>query len=59
MNGSTRSTISAVIKTLNLVSVTGRDNLDMVLGCILALEKTLREEEPVSGILDDHGSADA
>lgn len=44
---SPKDTLRAVINTLNKVSVTGRENMDRLLGSIIALEKALAalEEE--------------
>lgn len=44
MKESTKATLDAVAKTLNKITVQGRENLDMLLGCILAIE---RIDEPV------------
>lgn len=49
MNESVKSTIKAVIQTLDKVAVNGKSNLDMMLGCILALERAIQEEEEVKG----------
>lgn len=38
-------TIKAVINTLNSVTVSGRDNMDRLLGSIIALEKVLARLE--------------
>lgn len=45
MNPETKATIIAVINTLNNVEVHGKNNLDMVLGCILSLEKLCKDGE--------------
>lgn len=37
--------IKAVVQTLNQIEVKGKHNLDMLLGCINALEKTAMEME--------------
>ena len=52
MKESSRKTIEAVLKTLDSVTVHGKNNMDMVLGCILALEKILREEDEPDAVLD-------
>ena len=39
-----KDTIAAVIKTLNQVEVKGKNNMDQLLGCIIALERVLTEE---------------
>ena len=49
MKESTKSLINGVITTLNCVTVNGKSNLDMMLGCILALERAIQEEEEVQG----------
>lgn len=41
--------ILAIINTLNSIDVKGKDNLDKLLGCILALEKILAEQEINNG----------
>ena len=41
-----------VINTLNKIPVSGKDNLDMLLGCILALEEMAQEQE---GEVKDNG----
>lgn len=45
MNESDKSMLSLVINTLNSISVKGKDNLDMLLGSIIALEKLLNGEK--------------
>lgn len=45
MSESDKSMLSLVINTLNSISVKGKDNLDMLLGSILALEKLLNGEK--------------
>lgn len=44
MSRETKQTIDTVIRTLNLISVSGKENLDMLLGSILALEQLLRTD---------------
>lgn len=58
MKDSTRKSIEAVIKTLDSVAVSGKNNLDMQLGCILTLEKVLREEDS-DAVLDSDGNTGA
>lgn len=41
----TSNKIGTVINTLNLVTVSGRKNLEYLLGCIQALEHVARELE--------------
>lgn len=43
MNESTKQTIEKVIRTLDLVTVSGRNNMDMLLGSILTLEKLVKD----------------
>ena len=43
MNESAKSTIEKVIRTLDMVTVSGRNNMDMLLGCILTLEKLVKD----------------
>lgn len=45
MNESAKNTVELVIHTLNSISVTGKNNLDMLLGSILALEKLLKDAD--------------
>lgn len=45
MSESNKQTLVAVIRTLNSISVRGKDNIDMLLGSILALEGILNETE--------------
>ena len=45
MSESSKRAIFAVIRTLNQITVAGRDNLDMLLASIMALEKLLNEPE--------------
>lgn len=45
MNESAKATIELVIRTLNSVSAAGKNNLDMLLGSILALEKLLSDAD--------------
>lgn len=40
-----KETISKVIHTLNLITVCGKENMDMLLGCILTLEKITSDPE--------------
>lgn len=37
--------IEQLIQTLNLIEVKGKENLDMLLGCILTLEQIKNTEE--------------
>lgn len=43
MNESTKQTIEKVIRTLDQIAVSGRNNMDMLLGCILTLEKLCKD----------------
>lgn len=45
MNDSAKTTIEAVIRTLNDIDVKGKNNLDMMLGCIIALESVLNQKK--------------
>lgn len=45
MTENNRATIAGVINTLDQITVKGRENMDMLLGCILALEGVVREEK--------------
>ena len=45
MNESAKKQIELVIRTLNQIPVAGKVNLDMLLGCILTLEDTLKDKE--------------
>ena len=44
MKDENKAIINGVINTLNQITVRGKDNMDMLLGCILALEGVLKEE---------------
>ena len=52
------NTLRAVINTLNTVSVTGRDNMDRLLGSILALERCVAQatapKEPEAAKQDEN-----
>lgn len=41
MNAADRDTLVRVLNTLNQITVSGADNLDKLLGCILAVRKIL------------------
>lgn len=45
MNESVKRTIHAVLQTLDQITVSGRDNLDMMLASMMTLEKLLNEEQ--------------
>ena len=47
MKEETKKMIELVIRTLNSITVNGRDNMDMLLGSIITLERliTVSEEE--------------
>lgn len=45
MNESSKGAILAVAQTLNQITVSGKDNLDMLLASIMTLEKLLKEPE--------------
>lgn len=47
--------IKAVIQTLNQIEVKGKHNLDMLLGCINALERTAKELEAETTKEASHG----
>lgn len=49
MNAENKKTILAVVETLDKVSVSGANNLDMLLGCILTLQKLTEETEENNG----------
>ena len=52
MNESSKTMLRAVLSTLNQITVNGRNNIDMLLGCILTLEKVLESKE------EDNGDSD-
>ena len=54
MNESAKSAIRAVLNTLDQLTVSGRDNLDMLLASMMTLEKLLKEEERNGRVLDDN-----
>lgn len=43
MNESVKQNIEKVIRTLDMITVSGRNNMDMLLGCILTLEKLVKD----------------
>lgn len=47
MKQENKAKINAIIQTLNQISVCGRNNMDMLLGCIMALEGVLADEQIV------------
>ena len=50
------NTIKCVIATLNDVEVKGRDNMDKLLGCIMALETVVQmAEKPVEVKEEENG----
>lgn len=55
MNESAKKTIEAVLRTLDAVTVSGRKNMDMLLGCILTLEKLVNDSEEASEKEADNG----
>ena len=44
--------IRSVIHTLNQIPVSGKENLDKLLGCILTLERLIKDE-PVPDAVDE------
>ena len=57
MNESIKTRLAAVVRTLNSITVNGRNNLDMLLACIMMIEQLINEEErrdPEDGVLDSH-----
>lgn len=46
MSSDSKAKIEKVIRTLDRVTVNGKDNMDMLLGCILTLERILVDEAP-------------
>ena len=44
--------IEQLIATLNLIEVHGKENLDMLLGCILTLEQMKKDGEVDGGQID-------
>lgn len=50
MNQNDKNTLRAVVNTLNTIEVKGRENMDRLLGCIMALEHIMaQQEEPQDG----------
>lgn len=45
MKESTKKSLDLVLKTLDQISVVGKANMDMLLGCILTLEGAIKDEE--------------
>lgn len=61
MNEQQKSIINRVILTLNGIDVRGRQNLDALLGCIIALENLERMEVDngrQNDIVSDSGDSD-
>jgi hypothetical protein len=56
MNESAKKTIQAVLRTLDAVTVSGRQNMDMLLGCILTLEKLANDSEEANDRTEDSES---
>lgn len=52
MSESTKTILRVVVGTLNQINVSGKNNLDLLLGSIMALEKVLNEE------VENDGNAD-
>ena len=52
-----KDTIAAVIRTLNQISVCGKDNLDMLLGSIIVLEG-LMKDDPAEKEAAENGESD-
>lgn len=44
MSEETKQKLRAVVQTLDLIEVRGKENLDMLLGCILTLNALAKEE---------------
>lgn len=49
--------IELVYKTLNKIEVRGKENLDMLLGCMLTLEKLIKEDD--HAVLDSNRDSEA
>ena len=45
MNEATKRAIHAVLQTLDQITVSGRDNLDMMLASMMTLERLLNKEQ--------------
>lgn len=44
------TTVQALINTLNRIQITGKDNMSMLMGCIVVLESELkRQQEAANG----------
>ena len=50
--------LAAVIRTLNIITVSGKDNLDHLLGCIRVLEE-IQQQMTESGKEEQHGENDS
>jgi hypothetical protein len=55
MNESTKQTIEKVIRTLDMVAVSGRNNMDMLLGSILTLEKLVKDATTEEKVEETNG----
>lgn len=53
MKDETKEMLKLVIRTLNSITVNGRDNMDMLLGSIITLERLINE--PAEGETENGG----
>ena len=50
-----KSELQMLLNTLNQITVCGKNNLDMLLGCILSVEKMLQAEDTEDRTVTDNG----
>lgn len=41
--------LNTILRSLNRIEVKGKDNMDILLGCILVVEKKIAEMEEIDG----------
>lgn len=49
MSEENKKQLQHVLQTLDLIEIHGKENMDMLLGCILTLEKLVKEDNPNGG----------
>ena len=57
MSKEAKENLELILKTLNKLEVHGKDNLDMLLGCMLTLEKVIKEDD--HAVLDSNRNSEA
>lgn len=57
MSEANKKQLDLVLKTLDRIELHGKDNLDMMLGVMLTLEKVIKEDD--HAVLDSDGNSEA